>query len=94
MAGSLRSASRNFSWDRIDAVLLDTSQATGDSGFTLDPERLAQEAKAGFWPDKTILDYFDAATESRPDAQYLTAYRQDRQQAVSMTYAELSSRVT
>jgi len=94
MVGSLCSASRNFSWDRVDAVLLDTSQATGDSCFTLDPERVAQEAKAGFWPDKTILDYFDAATESRPDAQYLTAYRQDRQQAVSMTYAELSSRVT
>ncbi len=94
MAGSLRSASRNFSWDRVDAVLLDRSQATGDSGFTLDPERVAQEAKAGFWPGKTILDYFDATTESRPDAQYLTAYRQDRQQAVSMTYAELSSRVT
>jgi cyclohexanecarboxylate-CoA ligase len=50
-------------------------------------ERVRQEAKAGFWPDRTIL-------ATRPNAGYLTAYREDKADPISLSYSELSRRVS
>ena len=70
---------------------VDKSQAIAGSGYTPDPERLAREANAGFWPDRTINDYLNDTLVSRPDARYLTAYRADQAEPVTLTYSELSS---
>jgi cyclohexanecarboxylate-CoA ligase len=74
-------------------VLLDSQRATGDFVSTLNAERLAREARAGFWPHRTILDYFDATVTVRPDDRCLTAYRQDTEQAASLSYVDMASRV-
>jgi cyclohexanecarboxylate-CoA ligase len=94
MARSLRDASRNSWRDRVNGVLVNRRREANDSGFTLDQERVAREAKAGFWPDRTIADYFDTTLASRPDATYLTAYRTDQAKPESLTYAEMFSRVS
>ena len=94
MAGNLSDASRNFWRDRVNGVPVDRCRTTNDSGFTLDQDRVAREAKAGFWPDRTIAEYFDTTLASRPNANYLMAYRTDQAQAESLSYAELSSRVS
>ncbi len=70
---------------------VDQQPLTEDAVCT--PERVAREAKAGFWPDRTIVDYLDDTLASRPDSIFLTAYRADRAEPESLTYSELSSRV-
>jgi cyclohexanecarboxylate-CoA ligase len=93
MVGNRHNASKNSWHDRVDAMLLDNHRATSNIGSALNAERLAREAKAGFWPDKTILDYFDATVATRPGDRCMTAYRQDAEQAISLSYADMYSRV-
>jgi cyclohexanecarboxylate-CoA ligase len=71
-------------------VLDDRVEGAHESGFVLDPRRIAREAKLGFWPDKTIADYLDALLAIRPAAQYLVTYQADKADPVSLSYSELS----
>lgn len=93
MAGNPHGVSRNSWPNPVDTVSLDRNPATGDFGLMLDAKRLAREARAGFWPNRTIAGYLDDNVASRPDAKYVTAYRADQAEPLSLTYAELSSLV-
>jgi cyclohexanecarboxylate-CoA ligase len=62
--------------------------------FSIDARRLALEARARFWPDRTIIDYLDDSLAVRPSANYLTAYLQDQTNPVALDYAGLAKRVT
>jgi cyclohexanecarboxylate-CoA ligase len=63
------------------------------SDFAVDPERIRQEAEARFWPDRTIIDYFDETLAARPAAEYLAAYLSDQADPVSVAYSELAQHV-
>ena len=65
----------------------------GSLDYVPDPERIAREAKAGFWLDKTVADFLDEVLATRPDADYLVVYRTDSVEPVSLSFAELASRV-
>jgi len=90
-----RSSAFSRSWrSRVSALPVDSLHEAEESGIFLDPKRISREAKAGLWPDRTVVDYFDDALASRPDAEYLTAYRADGAQPVSLSYSNLSSHVS
>ena len=57
-------------------------------------ERKARETKAGFWLDKTIVTFFDETLASRPDAEYLIAYRSDDPEPVTLSLSDLSLQVS
>ncbi|MDH3352646.1 MAG: hypothetical protein OEM51_13960, partial [Gammaproteobacteria bacterium] len=63
----------------------DRQQEAGASARYIDPQRMVREAKAGFWPDKTIVDFFDASLASRPDDEFLVSYRSDAADPVSLS---------
>ncbi|MDH3431056.1 MAG: AMP-binding protein [Gammaproteobacteria bacterium] len=72
----------------------DRQQEAGASARYIDPQRMVREAKAGFWPDKTIVDFFDASLASRPDDEFLVSYRSDAADPVSLSYSDLSLRTS
>lgn len=59
----------------------------------LNDRRLAQEARAGFWPDRVLTDYFDTILKDRPGDTALVAYRADPGREIRLTYAELNVHV-
>lgn len=75
-------------------MLDDRLDVTEESGNLLDSERIALEAKAGFWLDRTVVDYLDDALACRPDSEYLTAYRADSKEPEALSLSELSSRAS
>jgi cyclohexanecarboxylate-CoA ligase len=62
-------------------------------GLMLDDMRLEREARAGFWPNHVLTDYFDAWLNSRPNDTALIAHRTDQGTETRLTYAELDVHV-
>ena len=56
----------------------------------IEPRREAME-KAGFWPGKTLLDYFEACLAAEPDARALTAITVTEGGRRDFTWAELDA---
>jgi cyclohexanecarboxylate-CoA ligase len=75
-------------------VLDDRVASDQVSGFILEQERIAREAKAGFWPERTLIDYFNQSLVTHPADEYLTAYEEEQSKPVSLSYSELSLRVS
>ncbi len=75
------------------ASFVSSNASRGDLACMLDTERVAREATAGFWLERTILDFFDASVASRADETCMIAQRQDSDAPISLSYAEMSSRV-
>jgi len=75
-------------------VLDDRIDRGRTSGFRIDPARIAREKELGFWPHKTAADYLDESLTSRPESEYLVAYRSDTQKAVSLSFTEFSERIS
>lgn len=75
-------------------MLDDKIDGNKTSGFILGESRIAREASTGFWPGRTVVDYLNDALASRPQAEYLTAYRADQAAPESLTYSDLSQRVS
>lgn len=69
-------------------------QGARDPGFAVDQGRLAAEAAAGFWPDRTIADYLDDTLAARPEAAYLISYRSDRAEPITLPFSELARSVS
>lgn len=57
--------------------------------ITLSAERVAAATNAGFWADKTLLGYFDAACRARPDMVAVTGYNSSRSRTVTLSYRQL-----
>lgn len=55
----------------------------------LSAERVAAATNAGFWADKTLLDYFDAACRARPDMVAVTGYNSSRRRTETLSYRQL-----
>jgi len=56
-------------------------------------ERIEHEKTRGFWPEKTIEDYFRRQLEQTPHAVAIYEHRADRGDVENITYAELDARV-
>jgi cyclohexanecarboxylate-CoA ligase len=83
-----------YSWKiRASAVLEDRIDDDQSSGFEPDQGRIARERESGFWPDKTIIDYFERSLASRPASDCLIAYRSDTAECVSLSFSKLAGRV-
>jgi cyclohexanecarboxylate-CoA ligase len=74
-------------------VLEDRIDDDQSSGFEPDQGRIARERESGFWPDKTIIDYFERSLASRPASDCLIAYRSDTAECVSLSFSKLAGRV-
>ena len=65
-----------------------------DLAKILPSKRVAAMTEAGYWSDKLITDYLDAAAVSRPDRPAIVDHRHQVGGITTLTYAELNERVT
>jgi len=55
----------------------------------LTPERIAADAKSGFWPDRTLLDYIDEYAPKQLDKVAITDLNNMTGQATTLSYRQL-----
>ncbi len=60
-----------------------------DLKIVLPPERIAVMTKAGYWHDKTIIDYLDAAAAQLPEKVAITGRNSVTAQGASLSYQQL-----
>ena len=60
-----------------------------DKGIRLTQDRIDAMTAAGFWPNRTILDYFDDALESTPDKVCVTDHNSTTGSSTMLTYRQL-----
>ena len=60
-----------------------------DLGVMLTQERIDAMVGVGAWPNKTILDYIDAALAQDPDLPAITDYNGETGQSTSISYGQL-----
>ena len=60
-----------------------------DLGVMLTQERIDAMVGVGAWPNKTILDYLDAALAQDPDLPAITDYNGETGQSTSISYGQL-----
>ena len=60
-----------------------------DLGVMLTQERIDAMVGVGAWPNKTILDYVDAALAQDPDLPAITDYNGETGQSTSISYGQL-----
>ena len=60
-----------------------------DIGIRLTDERIAAMTAVGYWPNRTILDYFEDALASTPDKICVTDHNSTTGSSTMLTYRQL-----